>query len=204
VALTGKHLQLLVLLLLGLVLSACAVREPRPEGAWLAERDAWFQEHQDWQVSGRLALSDGQRGGQLAFEWRAEGDQHEVMLRTVASGKRWRLQFNDAWAELEGSDIGLLRGPDPDALVAEAVGWPIPVSQLVYWLRGLNGGSAERVRFAADGTIMSIDASPWLLEYQRFAQPPRGPLMPVRIDASSPPHQVRAVMRDWHWPDPAQ
>ena len=190
------------LLCLALTLSACAVREPRPEGAWLDERTAWFELYPNWEVSGRLALSDGERGGQMAFDWRAEGEQHEVRLRTVASGKRWRLMFNDNGAVLEGSDIGLLRGPDPDILVAEVVGWPIPVSQLVYWLRGLEGPTGERMLFAADGTMAEIHAPPWILEYQRFSHPPQGPLMPSRIQASSPPHQVRAVLRDWRWPDP--
>lgn len=187
---------------LALLISACAVREPRPEGAWLLERDAWFEHHPNWEVSGRLALSDGERGGQMAFDWRAEGDQHEVQLRTVATGKRWRLLFNPAGAVLEGSDIGLLRGPDPDVLVAEVVGWPIPVTQLAWWLRGLNGSDGEALSFAADGTMATIVAPPWILEYQRFGQPAVGPLMPTRIQASSPPHQVRVVMRDWRWPDP--
>ncbi|MGY6554998.1 MAG: lipoprotein insertase outer membrane protein LolB [Wenzhouxiangella sp.] len=197
----GK-LRLLALLGLCLLLAGCAVRDIRPEGAWLAERDAWFQAHPYWEVSGRIALSDGERGGQLAFDWRAEGEQHEVQLRTVATGKRWRLLFNEWGAVLEGSDIGLMRGPDPDFLVEQAVGWPIPVRELVFWLRGLNGAPAEQILFAADGTVASISAPPWQLEYQRFGQPQRGPLMPTRIQASSPPHQVRLVMRDWRWPDP--
>lgn len=197
-----RSLRLLAILGLGLALGGCAVRDTRPEGAWLAERDAWFQAHPNWEVSGRIALSDGERGGQLAFDWRAQGDQHEVQLRTVATGKRWRLLFNDWGAVLEGSDIGLLRGPDPDFLVEQAVGWPIPVRALVYWLRGLNGAPAEQAIFAADGTVASISAPPWVIEYQRFGQPQRGPLMPTRIQANSPPHQVRLVMRDWRWPDP--
>lgn len=201
-AVTSRLAHLLLVLSLVSVLVACAVREPRPEGVWLAERDAWFQDHPNWGVSGRIALSDGERGGQLAFDWWAEGEQHEVRLRTIASGKRWRLLFNERGALLEGSDIGLLRGPDPDLLVAEVVGWPIPVSDLVFWLRGLDGPQAEQVSFAVDGTVAMISAPPWLLEYQRFAQPSRGPLMPSRIEASSPPHQVRVVMRDWRWPDP--
>ena len=199
---TGARTRKLLLMMVALGLSACAVHQPRPQGAWMADRDAWFETHPHWGVSGRLALSDGERGGQMAFDWRAEGSQHEVQLRTMASGKRWRLLFNEWGALLEGSDIGLLRGPDPDALVAEVVGWPIPVRQLAYWLRGHNGSDAETLIFAADGTIESIVAPPWVLAYQRFGVPAEGPPMPIRIQASSSPHQVRVVLRDWRWPDP--
>ena len=190
------------IIVLCLCLTACAAREQRPEGAWLAEREAWFELHPFWEVSGRIALSDGDRGGQLGFHWRAEGEQHEVQLRTVASGKRWRLLFNESGALLEGSDIDLLRGPDPDELVAEAVGWPIPVRQLAYWLRGLNSPQGDRVYFSADGTMDAIDAPPWLLDFQRYGQAGSGPLMPLQIQADSPPYRVRMVMRGWRWPDP--
>lgn len=194
--------RLILSVLAVLMLSACAVREQRPEGAWLEERESWFALYSAWEVSGRLSLSDGERGGQMGFDWRAQGEQHDVRLRTVASGKQWRLLFNEYGALLEGSDIGLLRGPDPDVLIAEVVGWPIPVTRLAYWLRGLTSPEGDRVSYAPDGTMAGIIDPPWVLEYQRFMQPPQGPLMPLRIQADSPPHQVRVVMRNWRWSDP--
>ncbi len=201
---TSSGARFLLLLCLVIVVSACAVREPRPEGAWLEEREAWFEMYSLWEVSGRIALSDGERGGQLSFDWKAQGDQHDVRLRTLAGGKQWRLLFNPHGAVLEGSDVGLMRGPNPDALVAEAVGWPIPVTRLAWWLRGLSSPAGERVVFASDGTMETIAEPPWTLEYQRFTQPGQGPLMPVRMQADSPPYQVRLVMRNWRWSDPGQ
>lgn len=196
--------RLILVLAAALVLTACAVREQRPEGAWLDDRQAWFERHPVWEVSGRLALSDGERGGQMGFDWLAEGDQHEVRLRTLAGGRQWRLMFNDGGALLEGTDVGLVRGPDPDVLVEEVVGWPIPVSRLAYWLRGLTSPEGDQVSFAPDGTMAAIVEPPWTLEFQRFVQPAQGPLMPARIQADSPPHQVRAVMRNWRWLDPGE
>ena len=185
-----------------LMLGGCAVREQRPEGAWLEEREAWFALYPSWQVSGRLALSDGEQGGQLSFDWRAEGDQHDLRLRTAAGGRQWRLLFNPHGAVLEGSDVGLVRGPDPDALVAEVVGWPIPVLRLAYWLRGLHSGLEEQVGYAEDGTMARIAGEEWVLDYLRFTQMPDGPLMPQRVHAESPPYQVRMLLRGWRWMDP--
>ncbi len=192
----------LVLAALLLVLSGCAVREQRPAGAWVEEREDWFGLYSSWRVSGRLALSDGQQGGQLSFDWRAEGDQHDVHLRTVAGGRQWRLLFNDQGALLEGSEVGLVRGPDPDLLVAEVVGWPIPVRRLAFWLRGLNSSLGEEVTYAADGTMTSIAGQDWVLEYQRYSQVADGPLMPQRMQARSAPYEVRILLRGWRWIDP--
>ncbi len=186
--------------LLGLLvplLTACAVRETRPEGSWLAERQALFAEHSYWQVSGRAALSDGQRGGSLAFDWTADGDVHEVSLRTVTGGRQWRLSFGPGFAHLEGSEVGELFGSSPDPLVEAAVGWPIPIEDLAWWIRGLvPPGSSAGAVFAADGSLASARSGDWMLEYQRF-ETSYGTLLPARVQASSSPYRVRLVMRDW-------
>lgn len=188
---------------LSLVLGACAVREQRAQGEWLAEREDWFANYPDWRVTGRLSVSDGERGGQMSFDWRGQGRQHDLRLRSVVGGKSWRLMFNERGALIEGSDVGLVRADDPDVLAAEIVGWPIPVSQLAYWLRGLTASDADRVTFAADGTMATIGQGDWTLEYVRYDQPGSGPLMPERVEALSAPYRVRMILRTWRWMDPA-
>ncbi|MFP4208834.1 MAG: lipoprotein insertase outer membrane protein LolB [Wenzhouxiangella sp.] len=190
------------LVLLGLLLSSCAVREQRPEGAWLADRVGWFDSYPSWRVTGRLSVSDGERGGQMTFDWRGQGDQHDLRLRSVVGGKQWRLLFNPDGALIEGSDVGLVRADNPDMLVSEIVGWPIPVSRLAWWLRGLTATPEDQVSFADDGTLATIGSGDWTLEYVRFEQPAAGPLMPERVEALSPPYRVRMILRTWRWIDP--
>lgn len=189
--------RLLALALAVLLLVACAPREIRPAGAWLEDREALFAENPVWTVSGRLSLSDGQRGGQLAFDWRANGEEHEVNLRTVMGGRQWRLRFGPDHALLEGSEVGQLRGPNPDPLVEAAVGWPIPVSDLSWWIRGLvPPGSEGQIDYAADGSLASAESPPWTLSFQRFDSTQQA-LLPSRLQADSPPYRVRMVLRDW-------
>jgi len=178
--------------------AGCAVREPRPDGAWLSEREALFAAYPIWSVNGRVGLSDGRRGGSLAFDWSADGPIHEVRLRTVTGGRQWRLRFGPMQATLEGSDVGLLRGPDPEPLVEAAVGWPIPVSELAWWIRGIvPPGRETAIRFAADGTLASASSPPWEIAFERFDDW-SGELMPARIDARSADYRVRLVLRGWH------
>ena len=189
----------LLLALLLLTLTACAVREQRPEGAWLADRQALFAEHPVWSVSGRLALSDGQRGGQLAFDWRADGDRHDIRLRTVMGGSQWRLEFEPGWASLSGTDIeGHWISSEPDGLVLDAIGWPVPVADLAWWVRGLPppGTAVDAIRYTADGSIGQVTRPPWHLDFQRFL--PEGEiLLPARLQADSGFYRVRIVLRNW-------
>lgn len=184
-----------------LILAAgCAVREPRPEGAWLAERRAWFDDRPEWSVRGRLGLSDGERGGSVAMTWRADGERHEILLRTSAGGRQWRLVMDPSGSVLTGSEVGRLAGPDPDALVERALGWPLPVRWMSQWLRGLPAPSGAEVRYADDGALDALVWRDWRLDYVRWrAFGDDEVLLPSRVDAHNPPYRVRAALSGWRF-----
>lgn len=182
------------------LVAGCAVREPRPEGEWLAEREAWFESRQQWSVRGRLGLSDGDRGGTLSMRWQADGSNHVVVLRTVAGGRQWRLEMGPVESTLTGSDIGRLRGPDPDALVERAVGWPIPVRWMSQWLRGLPAPRGARTDYADDGALESLSWGGWALAFERWNRlDGSGVLLPARVTARNPPYRVRAALSGWRF-----
>lgn len=182
-----------------LLLAGCAaVREEREQGAWLEERERWLAGHPVWSVSGRLGLSDGERGGSLAFDWAADGDRHRVHLRTLAGGQQWRLDFGPDGARLVGSDLEERRGPDADRLVREATGWPIPVRWMARWLVGLPAPERAALRFSEDGTLAALTVGDWALDFQRLSVPPGySVLMPARIEARHPPYRIRAALSGW-------
>jgi outer membrane lipoprotein LolB len=181
-----------------LLLSACSTRETREQGAWLAERAAWLEAHPNWSVSGRLGLSDGERGGSLAFDWDAEGNRHVVRLRTLAGGQQWRLEFDPEQATLSGSDVDTMRGRDPDELVRRATGWPIPVAWMTRWLLGMPAPQGAELRFAPDGTLAELSIGDWGLDFRRFSVPPGYTvLMPSRIEARRSPYRIRAALTGW-------
>lgn len=187
-------------LVAALLLSACASLETRPEGAWLSERQAWFAARPDWSVEGRLGLSDGERGGSLAMRWKADGDVHRVRLRTLVGGRQWLLRIEPGYAVLTGSEVGRIEGPDPDVLVERAVGWPIPVRHMSQWLRGLPAPPEARVEFAETGALTALAWRDWRLAFRRWTPPgEHGVLLPARVDAVRPPHEVRAALRNWRF-----
>lgn len=176
-------------LLLLVLLSACATPIRTTDTMAEHDREQWFAEHDRWAVSGRLGLSDGERGGQLSFRWQAEAEIHEVDISTVTGGRRWQLRYGPGMAELVGSDFERRAASDPDQLVSEAVGWPVPVRALAYWIRdlsppaGLNGAESD-----------------WELSIQRYTETEAGLLLPVRLQAEQLPYRVRIALRNWQLP----
>lgn len=179
-----------------LLTTACSVREPRPEAAWLTERKAFFGARDDWVVSGRLGLSDGERGGSLSFRWRARGDHHRVDLNTLTGGRRWILEFGPEGATLSGTRTETRHAPIPEPLVEDAVGWPIPVTLMIDWLRGLPAPPDARVTYAGDGTLAELNHRTWSLTFDRWRQQ-ESVLLPDRLTATSGRYRVRAALGSW-------
>lgn len=194
---TGRSgLLLAVLALVG----GCASVAPRPAGDWLDDRRDWFSQYPDWSVEGRLGLSDGERGGSLAMHWQAHGAIHDIRLRTLAGGQQWRLVMEPGRAVLTGSEVGRIEGPDPDALVEQAIGWPIPLRHMADWLRGLPAPGSARVRYGEEGLMHGLDWDDWSLQYSRWAGWGDGAVrLPARIDVVRKPHEVRLALRGWRF-----
>lgn len=177
-------------------IAACAVREPRPEAAWLDERRAFFETREDWNVSGRLGLSDGERGGSLTIRWQTRGAHHRVLLSTLTGGRRWLLEFGPDGARLTDTSEGERAASRPEPLVEAALGWPIPVSLMVDWMRGLPAPHGADLAFAPDGTLASLDHEVWSLTYDAWRDQ-AGILLPDRLTATSGRYRVRVVLGTW-------
>jgi outer membrane lipoprotein LolB len=207
----------------GLVLAACAAavlagcasvapRAPLPPAERAAAmtrqdaREAALAASPDWNLAGRVALSNGGRGGSGRIEWRQRGGAFEVGLSAPLTRQGWRLSGDAGTALLEGLQGGPRRGPDPAALLREATGWEIPVEALVSWVRGARApaGGAAQLEFDAGGQLARLQQDGWTLDYADWQpQPGAGPALPMRIDAVRGDARVRLVVDAWNAPDAA-
>ncbi|GAB4170344.1 MAG: lipoprotein insertase outer membrane protein LolB [Wenzhouxiangellaceae bacterium] len=185
--------------ILALLAAGCTTLQPPVSDDELRLRQAWFESHPDWRVEGRLGLSDGKRGGSLGMIWEVDGSRQQLDLRTLSGGQQWRLRITPAGAELEGSDIDHRVGPDPDVLVAEAVGWPIPVRYMADWLRGLPAPRDASLRFDEHGRLAGLSWNGWEIDYRGWSALDADVALPTRIDAVRGEYRVRLVLRGWRF-----
>jgi len=145
-------------LLCALVLAACAPLRLREGDATLAaqqSREAAVLAQTRWQFSGRIAVSNGDDGGNADVEWQQNGKDYDLRLRAPVSGKNWRLHGDAQSAVLEGVREQPLRGANAAELLAREANWQLPVEELEYWVRGLRapGGRAELTFDAAQRPV---------------------------------------------------
>lgn len=199
-----------------LVLAGCATMRDQParlpplpesqraeaEAAQVA-REAALQDR-TWDMTGRVALSNGRQGGSGRIEWRGDvrGREYVVSLSAPVTRQSWRLRGDAAGATLDGFEGGSRSGADAAVLLREATGWDIPVRALSAWMVGVRApaefGTAT-LEFAADRTLAGITQGGWTVRYADWRSGGFAAVnaMPGRIEATRGHARVRLVVDDW-------
>ncbi|HLU01878.1 MAG TPA: outer membrane lipoprotein LolB [Advenella sp.] len=135
--------RLTAICLVAATLAACSTAPSRPPSSQTAGADGTFER------SGRFALTvydrsaernrDSVQGG---FTWLDTGAVLTLDLTNPLGSTLARVVVADHQAVLTRSNGQRTVASDPDALVAEVLGSPIPVSGMRNWLKGQRNGQA--------------------------------------------------------------
>jgi outer membrane lipoprotein LolB len=185
-----------------LLLAACAgqrVKPPAPDAAAMAAqsaREAALSATSEWTLHGRLGVSDGRDSGSGSLEWSQHGAGYRFSVHAPVTGKTWVLSGGEGRAVLEGLHDQPVEGVDATALLARELGWQVPISELLYWARGLRAPGDARIQFRADGLPDEIDQAGWTVRYLDYDRA-RDPPLPSKVFASKGDYKVRLAIRDW-------
>ncbi len=201
-----------------LALAGCTVapvRAPLPPAERAAAleaqsaRETWLAAHPDWRLEGRVALSNGSRGGSGRLEWEQHAGRYAMALSAPITRQGWRLSGDAGGAVLEGLEGGPRTGTDASRLLREATGWEIPVASLAAWVRGARadgrapadaappGTAPAALEFSADGRLSRLRQDGWTLDYADWRPQPAGIELPMRVTATRDDARVRLVVDAW-------
>lgn len=197
----------LLMLMASLLLAGCATSPRRmapSENALLAaqvQREAWLAQHTDWRLTGRIAVSDGRDGGSGKLEWIQHGARYEITLKAPVTRRSWRLVGEPGFARLDGLDGGPFHGESAESLLAEHLGWHVPLADLAAWVQGARAGGSAQMAFQPSGLPASIQQNGWHIEYRAFedsaAAGAHAVPMPLRVFASRGAQRVRMQVDAW-------
>ena len=138
-----------------LLLAGCAtVPTPAPDAGGQPSASAQRPFHQSIDIGGRLSVRYRANGKEEAlhgsFTWSQNPEQTTVTLLSPLGQTMAVIQASAEGATLRQGGQQVRSAPDVDALTAETLGWPLPVSGLREWLQG----------FAIDDTGQRFITSP--------------------------------------------
>ena len=152
-----------------------------------------------WSFAGRIAVSDGKDGGSGRIQWRQDGPWYEINVRAPVAGGSWRLSGTQGLAQLDGARPETLRDVDGEVLLARELGWNLPLSKVVFWVRGLPASQANaRVTGDRSDLPREIAEDGWRVEFRSWVESTGGLSMPQRIVARKPPFELRLTVDSWN------
>lgn len=185
-----------------LALAACTPQRLRPDASGLDaqnRREALLAPMSDWQLVGRLGVSDGRDSGSGSLNWSQQGDAYRFELHAPVTGKTWLLSGDANHAELQGLRDATIKGDDAASLLQRELGWRVPVAELAWWARGMRAPGSAELSLRADGLPARIVQAGWQVDFRDYDETQQPPL-PGKVFAESGNYKVRLAIQRWQKP----
>jgi outer membrane lipoprotein LolB len=176
------------------VLCACApalTERPVPSGT-LAARATTFE------LTGRLSARHGNDALSANFRWTHEAQRDELELSSPLGQTIARLSGDASGVRLQTPDGKAETSSDWAALTTRALGWPLPVEGLAFWIQGVpRDGVPAAVERASDGMPAALRQDGWSVVYQAFEPGSDGVSRPKRLTLDYADVELRIAVDSW-------
>jgi outer membrane lipoprotein LolB len=150
-----------------------------------------------WQISGKVGIRAPQDSGSGTLFWLQRQDYYDIRLSGPLGRGAARLTGRPGAILLEVANQGRYQAATPEQLMQEQLGLNLPVSHLLWWIRGLpSPDSKSRLNLDADSRLAQLSQDGWQVEYLRYVEQ-NGFWLPERIKLSGFDLQVTLVIKDW-------
>ena len=173
------------------LLMSCAQFSTEPVAPDVTPRSLWQERRyeimsfSDWSLKGRAAIRLGTRTENASFFWNGSLEEKEFKLLGPFGNGRLRL-YEDAYGAVLQDETGQkLIGKSVEELLSTVSTWPIPFTQMNYWVRGLPApGKHAGVALDHAGRARWFFQDGWKVEYTEYRMVD-GINLPKRIIISS-------------------
>ncbi|MEL7561466.1 lipoprotein insertase outer membrane protein LolB [Stutzerimonas chloritidismutans] len=198
-----KLMRNLLISTFALLLAGCAGLGPQEtvEGPGNAEdwktHKARISEIDGWQISGKIGIQAPQDSGSGTLFWLQRQGYFDIRLSGPLGRGATRLTGRPDAVALEVAGQGRFEADSPEALVESQLGWQLPVSHLLYWVRGLPApDSRSRIALDPNGRLASLQQDGWDVQYLSYTEENGYPL-PNRIKLAGRDLKITLVVKDW-------
>lgn len=186
-----------------LLLAGCAGLGPREsvEGSgntqhWTAHKER-VSKIDGWQISGKIGIRAPQESGSGTLFWLQRQDYFDIRLSGPLGRGATRLTGRPDAVSLEVAGQGRFEADSPEALVQSQLGWQFPVSNLLWWVRGLPAPDIRsRVSLDGQSRLAMLQQDGWDVEYLSYTEE-SGFALPDRIKLTGRDLQITLVIKDW-------
>jgi outer membrane lipoprotein LolB len=149
-------------------------------------------------LTGRLSARRGSDALTANFRWTHERQRDELDLSSPLGQTIARLSGDASGVRLQTPDGRVETASDWAALTTRALGWPLPVEGLAFWIQGMpRDGTPAAVERASDGMPAALRQDGWSVVYQAFERGSDGLSRPKRLTLDYAEVELRIAVDSW-------
>jgi outer membrane lipoprotein LolB len=150
-----------------------------------------------WQINGKVGIRAPKDSGSGTLFWLQRQDYYDIRLSGPLGRGAARLTGRPGAVALEVANQGRYEAPDPETLLEAQLGWKLPVSHLVWWVRGLPAPDTKStLTLDGDSRLSNLVQDDWQIEYLSYTQQ-NGYWLPERMKLHGKDLDVTLVVKDW-------
>lgn len=186
------------------LLAGCSALAPREVVQPGQSDPALWQAHKQqlsqldaWQISGKVGIRSPTDSGSATLFWLQRQDYVDIRLSGPLGRGAARLTGRPGDVLLEVASQGRYRAQSPEQLLQQQLGLNLPVSHLLWWIRGLPApGSKSRLNLDAKSRLDQLTQDGWQVNYLSYIEQ-NGYWLPERLRLEGHDLQLTLVIKDW-------
>ncbi|WOX04894.1 lipoprotein insertase outer membrane protein LolB [Microbulbifer pacificus] len=198
----NHYAQKLLAALLLLTVAACSSQKPQPQQSPAQTAQAQSAAAlQRWEVTGKLGVRSPKENGSANLIWQQASGNYRIHLSGPLGAGATMISGSPTGVSLQRGNDPAVFASNPAQLTEEIMGWPLPVSEMFYWVRGLVApGAVSGEQRNTQGQLQRLQQAGWQLEFSGYQAV--GPYqLPTRIKAATHqeagPVSVTMVIKEW-------
>jgi len=190
-----------LLVLVTATFTGCATTPPidisHKNASWDLRRDR-LSKLTTWQASGRIAVRMDKEAWSATLQWQQQRQEYFLRLIAPLGQGTYEITGNKAGVFLRTAKNEVYKAETPESLMEGNFGWSVPVSGLIYWIRGLPepGARTEQLLLDEQGRITDLSQSGWRVSFSAYNEA-GGYELPGRIALQNNKLKVRLVIKHW-------
>ena len=140
-----------------------------PDKKW-EQRKVELSKINDWFLTGRVAIINGQESWHLTMEWQRHDDKYILDLSGPFGAGHAQLTGTNDGVILVDADKNYFYADSPDHLLQEVTGVRMPVTSLMYWVSGLPNWNINKEKQTLDefGRLQQLQQDGWSVRFKRY------------------------------------
>ena len=155
---------------------------------------------QQWRILGAFSINNGEKTELANYTWELK-DQDNYHVTVSSSLNLYHITIiNDRQQlSLQQNQKDPLIANTPEALMQQAVGYSLPISNLYYWIRGLPAPGKAKTQFDESGHLSTLAQAGWEINYRHY-QSVNGIDLPSLIQLYKTPFNIKIAIKSWQLP----